>query len=184
MDKPKRWYNPEAAVSVRVVARDDPNESFCSIRWRHPRVDPTLWECLRYPLADGPGIGLLVLFPADLLAAVAADLRHHRGASAAHEGELGTRADGRAGDDPGHLQLPDDFRIRDRVPGARAGLELARRERSPELARVAPGRHRRRNLALDLGGGRRPARSGRARSFSTGSTAAKSTSSTAWSFPG
>ena len=63
MGRPKRWYDPEASVSVRVIARDDPNEPFCSIRWRHPRVDPTLWECLRYPLADGPGLGLLFFFP-------------------------------------------------------------------------------------------------------------------------
>jgi hypothetical protein len=63
MDKPKRWYNPEAVASVRVVPRDDPNEPICSIRWRHPRIDPNLWECLRYPLADAPGIGLLFLFP-------------------------------------------------------------------------------------------------------------------------
>jgi hypothetical protein len=63
MGRLKRWYDPEAAVSVRVVGRDDPNESFCSIRWRHPRVDPTLWECLRYPLTDGPGLGLLFFFP-------------------------------------------------------------------------------------------------------------------------
>jgi hypothetical protein len=63
MGKPKRWYNPDATSTVRVIARDDPNESFCSIRWRHPRVDPTLGECLAYPLSDGPGLGLLVFFP-------------------------------------------------------------------------------------------------------------------------
>ena len=63
MGKPKRWYNPDATSTVRVIPRDDPNESFCSIRWRHPRVDPTLWECLAYPLSDGPGLGLLVFFP-------------------------------------------------------------------------------------------------------------------------
>ncbi len=63
MGRHKRWYDPDAAVAVRVVGRDDPNESFCSIRWRHARVDPTLWECLLYPLADGPGLGLLFFFP-------------------------------------------------------------------------------------------------------------------------
>ncbi len=63
MGKPKRWYNPDATSTVRVIPRDDPNESFCSIRWRHPRVDPTLGECLAYPLSDGPGLGLLVFFP-------------------------------------------------------------------------------------------------------------------------
>jgi hypothetical protein len=63
MVRQKRWYDPEAATSVRVIPRDDPNEPYCSIRWRHPRVDPTLWECLRYPLADAPGLGLLLFFP-------------------------------------------------------------------------------------------------------------------------
>jgi hypothetical protein len=63
MGKPKRWYNPDATSAVRVIPRDDPNESFCSIRWRHPRVDPTLRECLAYPLSDGPGLGLLFFFP-------------------------------------------------------------------------------------------------------------------------
>ena len=63
MGRPKRWYNREASLAVRVVGRDDPNESFCSIRWRHPRIDPTLWECLAYPLTDGPGLGLLFFFP-------------------------------------------------------------------------------------------------------------------------
>ncbi len=63
MGRPKRWYDPEASASVRVIARDDPNEPYCSIRWLHPRVDPTLWECLRYPLTDGPGLGLLFFFP-------------------------------------------------------------------------------------------------------------------------
>jgi hypothetical protein len=63
MGRPKRWYNPEAAVSVRVIPQTDPDEIYFSARWRHPRVDPTLWECLLYPVTDGPGLGLLVLFP-------------------------------------------------------------------------------------------------------------------------
>ena len=63
MAKPKRWYNPEAAVSLRVVPRPDRNESFNEMRWRHPRVAPRLAECLAYPLRDGPGLGLLVFFP-------------------------------------------------------------------------------------------------------------------------
>ena len=63
MGRPKRWYNREASLAVRVIGRDDPNESFCSIRWRHPRINPTLWECLAYPLTDGPGLGLLFFFP-------------------------------------------------------------------------------------------------------------------------
>jgi hypothetical protein len=63
MGRRKRWYDPEAASSIRVVPRDDRNESFCSIRWRHARVDPTVGECPRYPLEDGPGLGLLFFFP-------------------------------------------------------------------------------------------------------------------------
>jgi hypothetical protein len=63
MARLKRWYNSEAALSVRVVARPDRDESFSVMRWRHPRVAPTLRECLLYPLKDGPGLGLLVLFP-------------------------------------------------------------------------------------------------------------------------
>jgi hypothetical protein len=62
MGRPKRWYNPEASQSVRVVPHDE-RYSYSAIKWRHPRVDPTLWECLAYPLADGPGLGLLVFFP-------------------------------------------------------------------------------------------------------------------------
>ncbi len=31
--------------------------------WRHKRVSPSLGECLLYPLADGPGLGLLIFFP-------------------------------------------------------------------------------------------------------------------------
>jgi len=63
MAKRKRWYNPQAAVSVRLVPRSDRDESFCAMRWRHPRVAPSLAECLTYPLTDGPGLGLLVFFP-------------------------------------------------------------------------------------------------------------------------
>jgi len=63
MAKPKRWYNPQADLAVRVVPRSDRDESFCALRWRHPRVAPSLIECLIYPLADGPGLALLVFFP-------------------------------------------------------------------------------------------------------------------------
>ena len=125
MGRPKRWYDPEASVSVRVVGRDDPNESYCSIRWRHPRVDPTLWECLRYPLTDGPGLGLLFFFPPLLwvlslpifdIIAVLQPLK----------------SDWRLGlmvvpvMIPDHLQLPHDLWIRDRLPWACAGGKLAR----------------------------------------------------------
>jgi hypothetical protein len=37
--------------------------SYAALRWRHPRVMPGIGECLLYPLSDGPGLGLLVLFP-------------------------------------------------------------------------------------------------------------------------
>ena len=63
MDRPKRWYDAEAALSVRVVTRSDRDEPFSAMRWRHKRVAPSLGECLLYPLADGPGLGLLVFFP-------------------------------------------------------------------------------------------------------------------------
>jgi hypothetical protein len=63
MARPKRWYDPDAAASVRVVPQADRNEPLSLGRWRHPRVPPTLAECLLYPLADGPGLGLMVLWP-------------------------------------------------------------------------------------------------------------------------
>lgn len=63
MGRRKQWYDPEAAGAVRVVPRSDPEFSLVSLRWRHPRVRPGLGECLLYPLLDGPGLGLLVLFP-------------------------------------------------------------------------------------------------------------------------
>jgi hypothetical protein len=63
MARPKRWYDSEAALSVRVVTRTDRDDSLCALRWRHKRVAPSLGECLLYPLTDGPGLGLLVFFP-------------------------------------------------------------------------------------------------------------------------
>jgi hypothetical protein len=63
MAKPKRWYNREAGLAVRVITRPDRDGSLCSLRWRHARVMPGLFECLLYPLSDGPGLGLLFLFP-------------------------------------------------------------------------------------------------------------------------
>jgi hypothetical protein len=59
----KRWYDPDAELSVRVIPQDDRNQSFNSARWRHPRVAPRLGECLLYPLTDGPGLGLLIILP-------------------------------------------------------------------------------------------------------------------------
>jgi len=63
MKRPKRWYNPNGAASVRVITRSAEDESFCALKWRHPRVAPKLGECLAYPFTDGPGLGLLVFFP-------------------------------------------------------------------------------------------------------------------------
>jgi hypothetical protein len=63
VDKPKRWYNPEADTAVRLVTRSAEDESLCALKWRHPRVRPGLGECLIYPLKDGPGLGLLAFFP-------------------------------------------------------------------------------------------------------------------------
>ncbi len=63
MAKPKRWYDREASLTVRVVPRDEDYETFSSQRYKHKRVVPGIWECLAYPLCDGPGIGLLVFLP-------------------------------------------------------------------------------------------------------------------------
>ena len=183
MGRPKRWYNPEAAVSVRVIGRDDPNESFCSIRWRHPRVDPTLWECLRYPLTDGPGLGLLFFFPPilwllslpifDIIAVL----------------QPMTRRDWRLGLMVVPVMIPVIFSFSMIFGYAIVFLghvlvasSLGENDHPswPEWhpADIAEG-----ILPLDLGNGRRPARWGPVRSFCTGTTAAKSTYSTAWCFP-
>jgi hypothetical protein len=63
MVRRKRWYDEDAAYAVRVISHTKDDESFCAERWRHRRVEPTLAECLVYPLRDGPGLGLLVLLP-------------------------------------------------------------------------------------------------------------------------
>jgi hypothetical protein len=63
MARPRRWYDSEASLAVRVVPRAERELSYVSLRWKHPRTRPTLGECLVYPLSDGPGLGLLVLFP-------------------------------------------------------------------------------------------------------------------------
>ncbi|QEH35317.1 hypothetical protein OJF2_38680 [Aquisphaera giovannonii] len=63
MAKLKSWYDPEASQGLRVVPREDRETSYVAQRWKHPRVRPTLGECLLYPLSDGPGLGLLFLFP-------------------------------------------------------------------------------------------------------------------------
>jgi hypothetical protein len=60
MQKP--WYYDEAeADSVRVLTERP--ELYTSARHRHPKVAPGLFECLAYPLIDGPGVGLMVLLP-------------------------------------------------------------------------------------------------------------------------
>jgi hypothetical protein len=63
MARRKRWYNPDAALDVRVKSRADRDGPINPLRWRHPRVAPSVGECLIYPLNDGPGLGLLVLLP-------------------------------------------------------------------------------------------------------------------------
>lgn len=63
MTRRKQWYDPEASTAIRVIPRLEHEPSLASMRWRHPRVRPGLGECLLYPLSDGPGLGLLVLFP-------------------------------------------------------------------------------------------------------------------------
>jgi hypothetical protein len=63
MARPKRWYDPNAATALRLIARAEYDESWSLARWRHARVSPGLGECLLYPLSDGPGLGLLVFLP-------------------------------------------------------------------------------------------------------------------------
>jgi hypothetical protein len=61
-DRPKQWYDSESAFAVRVVEREDEG-CFNNSRWRHPRVAPSIAECVAYPLKDGSGIGLLIFLP-------------------------------------------------------------------------------------------------------------------------
>jgi hypothetical protein len=63
MARRKRWYNPEADLDVRVIPQADRDGPINLLRWRHPRIPPSLGECLIYPLKDGPGLGLLVFLP-------------------------------------------------------------------------------------------------------------------------
>jgi hypothetical protein len=63
MARPKRWYDPDAASALRLVPRADQEDSWSVMKWRHPRVSPSLRECLAYPLSDGPGLGLLFFLP-------------------------------------------------------------------------------------------------------------------------
>ena len=63
MARHKRWYDPDAAISVHVIPQGDRDAPINLSRWRHPRVDPSLRECLIYPVNDGPGLGLLILLP-------------------------------------------------------------------------------------------------------------------------
>jgi hypothetical protein len=64
MPRLKRWYDPGSAGSLLLVQHSkDDEESYASLRWKHPRTSPGLLECLLYPLSDGPGLGLMVLFP-------------------------------------------------------------------------------------------------------------------------
>jgi hypothetical protein len=63
MKRAKRWYDPDGAAALRLITRSAEDESFCALKWRHRRVEPSLGECLAYPLKDGPGLGLLIFFP-------------------------------------------------------------------------------------------------------------------------
>jgi len=63
MPRPKRWYDPDAATALHLIPQADQYESWNVVKWRHPRVSPSLRECLAYPLSDGPGLGLLVFLP-------------------------------------------------------------------------------------------------------------------------
>lgn len=63
MSRQKRWYDADASDSLRLVRRSSLDDAYSLERWRHPRTPPGLAECLTYPLTDGPGLGLLVLFP-------------------------------------------------------------------------------------------------------------------------
>jgi hypothetical protein len=63
MPRHKRWYDPDGGVALSVIPQSDRDGPINPTRWRHPRVEPSLWECLVYPLNDGPGLGLLVLLP-------------------------------------------------------------------------------------------------------------------------
>jgi hypothetical protein len=61
----KSWYDASAAGSVRVVSKQA--GEFGPPRRRRARTAPGLFECLFYPLTDGPGVGLLVFLPPLLL---------------------------------------------------------------------------------------------------------------------
>lgn len=63
MPRQKRWYDADGSDALRVVRRSSLDDAYSLERWRHPRTPPGLVECLTYPLSDGPGLGLLVLFP-------------------------------------------------------------------------------------------------------------------------
>ncbi len=123
MGRRKRWYDPDAELSVRVIPQSDRNESFNSARWRHPRVAPRLGECLLYPLTDGPGLGLLVFLPPmlwvlslpifDVIAVI----------QPLTKGDWALGTSGRAGDDPHALQFLDDLWVCAFVPRTRSGFE-------------------------------------------------------------
>lgn len=57
----RTWHDASDSQSVRVVSRTGAH--LISSRRRHPRVAPGLGECLAYPLIDGPGVAMLVIYP-------------------------------------------------------------------------------------------------------------------------
>jgi hypothetical protein len=63
MARHKRWYDPDADASVRVISSVERDAPINVARWRHARTEPSFLECLIYPFNDGPGLGLLILLP-------------------------------------------------------------------------------------------------------------------------
>ena len=89
MDRPKRWYDPDASTALRLIPRAEYEESWSVAKWRHPRVSPGLGECLLYPLSDGPGLGLLFFLPPILWVLSLPVFRRHLGPPADDQGRLG-----------------------------------------------------------------------------------------------
>ena len=61
----RSWYDASGASvdAVRVVSTQSSGYVGGPSRRRRPRVAPSLWECLIYPLVDGPGVAMIVFMP-------------------------------------------------------------------------------------------------------------------------